>query len=1185
MSTLQRIEEPGDAELISAVRGGDVSAYGDLFERHVVAARRLARQLVSHGDVDDLVSDAFAKVLGVLQRGGGPDVAFRAYLLTAVRRLHVDKIRSTSRLTTTDDMEAFDPGLPFRDTAVEGFENAAAAKAFASLPERWQLVLWHTEVEGAKPAEVAELLGMSPNSVSALAYRAREGLRQAFLNMHAKELDEDDCRWTNQHVGAYIRNGVSKRDAGKVEAHLDDCRKCMAIYLELSEVNSNLSAILAPLLLGSAGAAYLAGVSGVAAKAGLLGVLGRTRDAVVGRGRDVLGGNAGGAAGSAAGGAAVAGNVGAIAVVGGAVVVSAVVGGVLAVTGVIGGNDGAPTAGERPLSSASDGSDPGGDGTSSETPTDGATDAPTDAPTDEATDGATDAPTDGATDGATDGPTDGTTDNPTENPTESPTENPTGNPTGNPTTGPTPGEDILPDSDGGPVTFDLLANDSNAAGDELRLLSVSGAEHGTVVRGAAGARAASRGIVTYSPDRKYKGPDSFTYVVGNGAGDQSEGRVRIMVRNGKPVAVADEQNTTRNSSGVGVDVLRNDTDPNGDDLRIEDFTASTEQSGTVTRAGDGLEYTPKPGFRGVDTFTYLATDGDRSDRGTVTFGVSNRAPVADADAASTDTNTAIRIDVLRNDTDEDGDVLAPEIAAQPENGSASVNGDGTITYTPNDGFKGEDPFTYTVTDGDRSSGVATVSITVRNGSPDAVDDPRVATPYWTPVDIDVLNNDTDPNDDDLTITDVTRPTSPGVRDAGTVQIIDNRVTYTPPRGLSGVVTFDYTISDGDGGSDTATVTVNVANAPPEAGDDSGDSAGGRILVSVLENDTDPNGDALSIASFDSRSANGGLVTQEGSRLAYTPASGFHGTDTVAYEVTDGQGGTDAGLVTVTVTNSAPVAVSDDFEVTAKADGTSTLDVLANDTDLNGDALRIVEVGAATGTVRIVDNRIVHTYQRDFAGLDTFTYVVVDDRGGRAKGSVAVTVLNTKPNAVADFAVTNTGKAVTINALLNDTDDNGDAISLVSVADPANGRARIEDGKVVYTPDTGFQGGTDAFDYTVRDARGATSTGTISVQVRSDLIVIGRTEVVDGERRVFADVSGIDPAGSATLTVRLTGFGLTLGVPDGCLRSQGRFVCQVSADSTVGPFSFTDFPGWRATLTVIPVGFTDADPSNNTDVIP
>ena len=124
------------------------------------------------------MSNAFAKVLAVLQRGGGPDVAFRAYLLTAVRRLHVDQIRAGGKLQTTDDIAAFDPGEPFRDTAVEGFENAAAAKAFASLPERWQLVLWHTEVEGNKPADIAPLMGMSANSVAALAYRAREGAGQ-----------------------------------------------------------------------------------------------------------------------------------------------------------------------------------------------------------------------------------------------------------------------------------------------------------------------------------------------------------------------------------------------------------------------------------------------------------------------------------------------------------------------------------------------------------------------------------------------------------------------------------------------------------------------------------------------------------------------------------------------------------------------------------------------------------------------------------------------------------------------------------------------------------------------------------------------------------------------------------------------------------------------------------------------
>ncbi len=280
-TTLPRIDEPGDAELISAVRGGDVEAYGELFSRHVEAARRLARQLVSPGDADDLVSEAFAKVLVVLQRGGGPDLAFRAYLLTAIRRLHVDKIRAGARVHTTGDLTPFDPGVPFRDTAVEGFESAAAARAFASLPERWQTVLWHTEVEGQKPAEVAPLLGMSANSVSALAYRAREGLRQAFLEMHLQEVDDDTCAWTHRNLGAYVRNGIARRDANRVETHLTGCRKCTAIYLELSEVNSNLSGILAPALLGGALAAgYLGSAGSVVAKGGLLVLLGRARDLV-----------------------------------------------------------------------------------------------------------------------------------------------------------------------------------------------------------------------------------------------------------------------------------------------------------------------------------------------------------------------------------------------------------------------------------------------------------------------------------------------------------------------------------------------------------------------------------------------------------------------------------------------------------------------------------------------------------------------------------------------------------------------------------------------------------------------------------------------------------------------------------------------------------------------------------------
>ena len=123
-------------------------------------------------------------------------------------------------------------------------------------------MLWHLEVEGQKPADIAPLLGMSANSVSALAYRAREGLRQAFLTMHISDLTDTDCRWVNEHLGAFIRNGLSKRDSGKVQEHLDGCRRCTAMYLELTEVNSNLAGIIAPLLLGAAATGYLASERG-----------------------------------------------------------------------------------------------------------------------------------------------------------------------------------------------------------------------------------------------------------------------------------------------------------------------------------------------------------------------------------------------------------------------------------------------------------------------------------------------------------------------------------------------------------------------------------------------------------------------------------------------------------------------------------------------------------------------------------------------------------------------------------------------------------------------------------------------------------------------------------------------------------------------------------------------------------
>lgn len=267
-STWQTTTDASDADLIREVRAGQLDAYGQLFARHQEAALRLARQLVLGPGADDLVSEGFAKVLTALQNGKGPDEFFRAYLLTSIRRLHIDDLRTAKRVKPTDDESMLDRPVTFVDPVEMKFEQGTAAAAFASLPERWQLVLWHLDVEGHKPAHVAPLLGMSANSVSALAYRAREGLRTAYLQGHLAPPLSDDCRRTTPQLAQHVRKNLSRRDAGHVDQHLDTCTRCSGLYAELLEVNHHLAGLLAPALLGVAASGYLA-TSGSAAAGGL----------------------------------------------------------------------------------------------------------------------------------------------------------------------------------------------------------------------------------------------------------------------------------------------------------------------------------------------------------------------------------------------------------------------------------------------------------------------------------------------------------------------------------------------------------------------------------------------------------------------------------------------------------------------------------------------------------------------------------------------------------------------------------------------------------------------------------------------------------------------------------------------------------------------------------------------------
>ncbi len=242
-----------DAALLDRVRAGDSGAYAELYRRHEPAARRLARQLVrSRAAADDLVSDSFAAVLAALHNGAGPTEAFRPYLLTTLRRRHWRAAR--------DREEPADPTDGTLDGAVldpDGTDGRLMAQAYSRLPERWQLVLWHTEIEGAPPADVAPLVGLSPHATAALAHRAREGLREAYLQAHLQSDTPARCAFTVERLGALVRDNLGRRDRAKADAHLETCPRCRTLRSEMSDLNRSLRSVVAPLVLGAAAAAYL----------------------------------------------------------------------------------------------------------------------------------------------------------------------------------------------------------------------------------------------------------------------------------------------------------------------------------------------------------------------------------------------------------------------------------------------------------------------------------------------------------------------------------------------------------------------------------------------------------------------------------------------------------------------------------------------------------------------------------------------------------------------------------------------------------------------------------------------------------------------------------------------------------------------------------------------------------------
>ena len=617
----------------------------------------------------------------------------------------------------------------------------------------------------------------------------------------------------------------------------------------------------------------------------------------------------------------------------------------------------------------------------------------------------------------------------------------------------------------------VLANDTDPDGDALSAALVASPAHGTL-------SLASNGSFTYTPAAAFAGQDTFTYSAGDGQlnGNAATVTINVTPSNRSPVAGADAYSTNEDSAlaVAAPGVLANDSDPDGDALSAA--LVASPAHGTLSLASNGsFTYTPAAAFAGQDTFTYSASDGQlNGNTATVTINVtpSNRSPIAGADAYSTNEDAALAVaapGVLANDTDPDGDPLTATVASGPTHGSLAIQGGGSFTYTPATNFNGTDSFTYTVSDGRGGTATGSVTLTIHpvNDPPTAAGDSYTVTENNTlavPAP-GVLANDADPDGDPLTAALVTGTTHGSLTLNG-----DGSFTYVPAASFIGTDSFTYRAGDPGGLTSDATATLQIAASAPltltfAPAADAYVSSSNPTTNYGTTTDLRVKDTKRSYLRFTVTGVGGTLVS---AKLRLYPTNG--GPDGGSfYSVSNNYLGTTTPWAETGINWNNSPALNGTPAATAGAVSAGTWRELDVTPSITGDGTYCY--GALSSSSDNV------SYNSREASSNRPQLVIVVQQGSPSG--------NTPPLANADSYSVNEDSVLTVGApgvLGNDTDANGDPLSVSGASSPAHGTlGTAANGGFTYTPAANYNG-PDSFTYTASDGRGGTATATVSLTV-------------------------------------------------------------------------------------------------------